>query len=164
MAYITKEQVAKRRELIKSKFPASKGWKFSIVNENGSTISVSIIESPIDFTEQLDGRSYMQVNVYYIKEHFTGEAKDVLLAIRDICNEGNFDKSDISTDYHHVGWYTSINIGKWDKPFKVSDKVKQTPKQKERPTREQIREAIKFVNRPIEEVRDEKINMILDLI
>jgi len=32
-------------------------------------------------------------------------------------NIGNFDKSDVQTDYFHVGWYMSVNLGKWDKPY-----------------------------------------------
>jgi len=32
-------------------------------------------------------------------------------------NIGNFDKSDAQTDYFHVGWYMSVNLGKWDKPY-----------------------------------------------
>jgi hypothetical protein len=34
-------------------------------------------------------------------------------------NDGNFDKSDIQSDYFHVGWYVSVNIGKWNKPYEV---------------------------------------------
>jgi hypothetical protein len=33
---------------------------------------------------------------------------------------GNHDKSDVMTDYFNVGWYIDINIGKWDKPYKVA--------------------------------------------
>ena len=34
-------------------------------------------------------------------------------------NEGNHDNSDIMTDYFDVGWYISVNIGRWDKPYIV---------------------------------------------
>jgi|APSaa5957512535_1039671.scaffolds.fasta_scaffold14897_5 hypothetical protein len=30
---------------------------------------------------------------------------------------GNFDKFDIMSDYHHVGWYIDINVGKYDTPY-----------------------------------------------
>jgi hypothetical protein len=32
-------------------------------------------------------------------------------------NAGNWDKSDIQTDYFNVGWYIDVNIGKWNKPY-----------------------------------------------
>ena len=30
-----------------------------------------------------------------------------------------FDKSDIMTDYFHTAYYMNINIGRWDKPYKL---------------------------------------------
>jgi len=35
-------------------------------------------------------------------------------------NEGNHDNSDIMTDYFDVGWYISVRLGKWDKPYVVN--------------------------------------------
>jgi hypothetical protein len=32
-------------------------------------------------------------------------------------NDGNWDKSDIQSDYFNVGWYVDVNIGKWNKPY-----------------------------------------------
>jgi hypothetical protein len=32
-------------------------------------------------------------------------------------NAGNWDKSDIQTDYFDVGWYIDVNVGRWDKPY-----------------------------------------------
>jgi len=34
-----------------------------------------------------------------------------------VMNTGNWDKSDIQTDYFNVGWYVDVNIGKWNKPY-----------------------------------------------
>jgi hypothetical protein len=33
---------------------------------------------------------------------------------------GNHDRSDIQTDYFDVGWYKSVNIGTWNKPYEVT--------------------------------------------
>jgi len=33
---------------------------------------------------------------------------------------GNHDRSDIQSDYFDVGWYKSVNIGKWNKPYEVT--------------------------------------------
>lgn len=116
MAYITKEQVQEKREQIKKLFPASQGWKFSIRLEHYSSINLVILKAPINFLENSD-RKYDSVNHYYIDEHYTGQAKEVLNRIYGILNKGNFDKSDTYTDYHHVGFYVNITIGKWDKEF-----------------------------------------------
>ena len=34
-------------------------------------------------------------------------------------NAENFDKSDPMTDYFHVGYYISVNIGSYDKPYEL---------------------------------------------
>jgi hypothetical protein len=34
-------------------------------------------------------------------------------------NDGNHDNSDIQSDYFDVGWYISINVGRWDKPYEL---------------------------------------------
>ena len=61
----------------------------------------------------------LSVNVYWYDEHFKDNtlAVEFLTKALAIMNEGNFDKSDIQSDYFHVGWYVSINIGQWDKPY-----------------------------------------------
>jgi hypothetical protein len=33
---------------------------------------------------------------------------------------GNHDRSDSMTDYFDVGWYISINVGKWNKPYEMT--------------------------------------------
>ena len=34
-------------------------------------------------------------------------------------NAENFDKSDPMTDYFHVGYYISVRIGSYDKPYEL---------------------------------------------
>ncbi len=62
---------------------------------------------------------YLGVNEYYIHEDFTGEALEFLTKINEAMNDGNFDNSDPMTDYFHVGWYTQINIGSWEKHYEL---------------------------------------------
>ena len=116
MAYITKEQVKEMRNKIKKQYPAKDGWKFSIRNENYSTISVEILKAPIDLLEDQDS-NYIQVNKFYPENYKHGKIFD---KINKIYNEGNFDHSDAMTDYFHVGWYSSLSVGRWDKPFQLS--------------------------------------------
>jgi len=32
-------------------------------------------------------------------------------------NNGNHNNSDIQTDYFDVGWYITVNLGKYDTPY-----------------------------------------------
>jgi hypothetical protein len=32
-------------------------------------------------------------------------------------NQGNWNRSDVQTDYFDVGWYCDINVGSWNKPY-----------------------------------------------
>ena len=118
MAYITTEQVKEIRNNIKVKFPTKKGWKFSVRRNHYSEISVEIMKSPIDL---LDGENhsngYIQVNSFYPENYKHG---NIFETITKIAMDGNFDKSDIMTDYFHVGWYYSLSVGKWDKPFELT--------------------------------------------
>lgn len=101
MAYITTEQVAKFRTELKSIFP--KNFKFSITRENYSSINVCLMASPLNIECYGNRR---------IKNHKTIER-----IIKDVINKDNFDHSDSMVDYHHVGYYANITLGKWDKPY-----------------------------------------------
>lgn len=120
MAYISKEKTRLIREEIKKQFPRKKGWKFSIRNDRYTSIDIAIMEAPVKFHE----KDYAQINHYYPENY---ENSQILNKIRDIANglflnekEQNFNKSDIMTDYFHVGWYIHITQGKWNVPFKLS--------------------------------------------
>lgn len=95
------------------------GVKASISVRGHSAICVNIRESAIDFGVG----DYSQVGAYQIENNFTGTAKDFLVDLNRAMNNcedfSNFDHSDSMTDYFHVGWYTEINIGRWDKPYKL---------------------------------------------
>lgn len=119
MAYINAEKTDKFRKEIKAAFP---DFKFSVTNEHHSTICISIMEAPIQMLDE--GKTYEDVNTYYIKDHYKDKPAicEVLEKIHEICYRGNHNNSDLMTDYFDVGWYISITIGKWDKPFKYVPK------------------------------------------
>lgn len=50
------------------------------------------------------------VNVYWIDEHFEGDAKDFLNELYSATMVGNHNNSDIMSDYFDVGWYVDIEI------------------------------------------------------
>ena len=107
MAYITTEEVKVIREEIKNAFP--KNFKFSISREHYSLVNVALMESPLIFKSS-SKTSSRQLSVY--------NHKTVYRIINDIVNRKNFDKSDLMVDFHHVGFYSNITLGKWDKPYK----------------------------------------------
>jgi hypothetical protein len=110
MAYITKEQVADIRKTLKKVLPE---LKLSVRKDNSSTVDVTILAGPYDF-----GTTYSQVNHYNIDTP-SGKHIDVLEKIKNICMKGNFDHSDVMSDYFHVGWYFHLSIGAWNRSYKL---------------------------------------------
>jgi hypothetical protein len=60
---------------------------------------------------------YVDVNRYHYGKEFTGMARDAIGELVDAMMEGNHDNSDPYTDYFDVGWYISIQIGSYSKPY-----------------------------------------------
>lgn len=110
MAYMSQE---KKKELAPGIKAVLKkyGMKGTIGVRHYSSLVVNIKSGPIAFDER------EQVNQYYIKEHYEGTARDFMLELYAAMMVGNHNNSDIMTDYFDVGWYTDINVGKWDKPY-----------------------------------------------
>lgn len=113
MAYFNKEMKKKLAPAVKAVFKKY-NMKGSLAVDNYSTFVVNLKSGEIDF-----GKDNIQVNHYWISEHFTGKARDFLLELVAAMNVGNYNNSDIQTDYFDVGWYISINVGRWDKPYVV---------------------------------------------
>lgn len=135
MAYMNSERKAQLAPGIKAVFKKY-GVKGSIAVRNFSTLVVNIKSGPIDFIGNFnsvgkdrawqypfpreDAKDSLDVNPYWYHEHFDGTAKDFLEELITAMNVGNYDKSDIQTDYFCVGWYLDVNIGKWDKPYQLA--------------------------------------------
>ena len=119
MAYMNQERKAELAPGIKSVLKEY-GVKGTIGVRNHSTLIVNIKSGVINFDGEAGSDGYIQVNPYWIDEHYEGVAKEFLSKLKDAMMVGNHDKSDVMTDYFNVGWYIDINIGKWDKPYKVA--------------------------------------------
>jgi hypothetical protein len=125
MAYISAIEVREIRNELKNAFPNT---KFSVrKNASSSTVKVAILKSDFNFAEEVGG--YHQVNEYYIKENFFNK-KTVSLFEKmiDIIHSAPakvlggrawFDNSDVMTDYFHTAYYMSLEVGEWNKPFKL---------------------------------------------
>jgi len=137
MAYVSQELKAKLAPSIKA-VCKKYGIKASVAVSNHSTLVLNISQGNIDFIENYietdkaksyynymseDQISYIRknqsldVNPYHYNDHFSGRALKFLQEVMSIMNKGNWDQSDIQTDYFNVGWYVDVNIGKWNKPY-----------------------------------------------
>jgi len=129
MAYMSQER-KKQIKVELDKVLKGKGFKYSLGVNHHSTLVLNIWAGPIDFIGNYNNtkrnendkcsKSYIDVNVYWYQEHFTGEALELLKQVLPVLNAGNHDNSDSQTDYFDVGWYVNVNIGKWDKPYQFT--------------------------------------------
>jgi hypothetical protein len=121
MAYVSQELKAKIAPKVKAILKKYK-VKGSLAVNHHSTLVLNIKEGALDMYKDYgnveDARKFgIQVNPYWYKEHFSGKTKAFLSEVIPAMNDGNWDKSDAQTDYFNVGWYVSVNIGKWNKPY-----------------------------------------------
>lgn len=120
MAYVTNEIKSKVLAALK---PVFKKYGIKATVSKGSyasTISVNISAGDIDF-----GKTYQQVNIYWIDDHYQGVARDFLNEVLDTIKKAGdwYDRSDAMTDYFDTAFYININVGRWDKPYKLNNKV-----------------------------------------
>ena len=110
------------------------GVKGSLAVRNHSTLVLNIKSGPIDFISNLNkvcavapgadrygayrpAVGSIDVNPYHYRDHFDGKALAFLSEVMPVMNNGNYDNSDIQSDYFDIGWYIDVNIGSWNKPY-----------------------------------------------
>ena len=125
-----------KKKLIKAaldKVLKSRGIKYSLRVRNNMSINCTIQAAPIDFLgnfkattgdlfKTISGRDpeSLPVNLYWINDHFTGEAAQVLSeAAEALKAAGYYDNSNAQIDYFETAYYMHLNIGQYDKPFKL---------------------------------------------
>lgn len=134
MAYMNQDRKAKLASNVK---PILKKYGIKgTLSTDRSGIALNIKSASIDFIANYNetvsaqpggfrngspAEKYMSVNRYWFQEQFSGKAKKFLTEVMKALNEGNHNRSDSQTDYFDVGWYVSVNIGKWNKPFVVEN-------------------------------------------
>lgn len=129
MAYVSQELKMELSPKIKAVLKKY-GVKGTLSVVHHSKLRLKIIESHYNVMQQVADTSQWwseketdelptnhSINTFHFKTQFTGELVEFLTEIHEAMNEGNFDKSDSQSDYFHVGWYTSIEFGTWDKPY-----------------------------------------------
>ena len=129
MAYMDQEQKKELAPGIKAVLKKY-GVKASIAVRHYSTLVVNIRSSEIDFGNSLaptparlrrpmQWTGHEQINTHWIENHWTGKAQEFLLELKAAMSIGNHDRSDLQSDYHDVGWYVEINVGRWNKPYEL---------------------------------------------
>jgi len=116
MAYVSQDDKRKLAPAIKAVLNKY-GMKGSISVRHHSTLVVTLRSGRIDFgTDARDG--YLQVNPYWIHEHYTGTARKFLTELLAAMKGPDyFCEDDAMTDYFHRSHYTDINVGRWNKPY-----------------------------------------------
>lgn len=130
MAHMNQIKKAAIAAQLKKVVPA--GWKYSLSVVNHSTICMTVSAAPINLVDAYTAKrcsddvrascmAHMRVDVnpYSWADHFDGDLLAAFTKILEALNLGNWDRSDIQTDYFDVGHYVDLQFGRWNKPFVV---------------------------------------------
>ena len=138
MAYISTEDVRHIRNTLKKELPQ---YKFSVVRDHHSSVSVSIMKGPAfkdwnyrdRWTQEIKvgslNNEHHQINHYYTEDFYGKENAKILdkvykiMKVAPSLNGGKewYDNSDAMTDYFDTAYYMHIGVGKWDKPYEIVD-------------------------------------------
>lgn len=110
----------------------------SIAVRHHATLVLNIKSGPIDFIGNLNkvcssspyadrycayqpAVGSIDINPYHYQNHFDGEALAFLSALIPLMyGPDYYDRSDIQTDYFDCSHYIEVNVGAWNKPYKVT--------------------------------------------
>ena len=137
MAYVSQEmkkQLAPQIKAVLKKY----GMKGTIAVSNHSKLVVNLKEGKLDLIGQANldnkaraertGDRFFEIEGNYqanpYSAHNSGNViiakffKDLVAAMNGVGSDiGNYDNSDVMTDYFDVGWYIGINVGDYGKPY-----------------------------------------------
>ena len=118
MAYVSQADKAELATGIKAVLKKY-NMKGSISVRHHSSLVVTVKSGNIDFRDYMrEGDDYIQVNEYWIHEHYTGVARDFLTELLAAMKGPKyFCEDDSMTDYFHRSHYTDIQVGKWNTPY-----------------------------------------------
>jgi len=138
MAYVSQDTKAKLAPTIKA-ILKKYGVKGTLSVRNGMSLVLTLKSGKIDFIENYIATSnnkgygqpmsadqvayirkngYLDVNTYWINDHYSGKAKSFLLEMKAAMEGPDFfNEDDAQTDYFNRSHYVDILIGKYDKPY-----------------------------------------------
>lgn len=85
----------------------------------GNFNRVGTARGPNQYGDPFEPRTYVDVNVYHYRDNFDGKALAFLDEVIAAMRVGNWDRSDIQTDYFDIGWYVDVRVGEYNKPYVV---------------------------------------------
>lgn len=131
MAYMNQD----KKRVIKAaidKIAKPYGIKYSLRVRYHSTIICTITAAPIDFIgnfKAVTGDKFningapldnISVNPYWYDDHFSGKPREVIGQLIDALKAADyFDHSDAQADYFCRAYYFDLNIGDYNRPFKL---------------------------------------------
>lgn len=95
------------------------GLKGTLSVRDYSEVVLTIKEGTLDLLAN-SCREYMDVNCYHLGDQFSGDALKAITELHTILNECNHNNSDSQSDYFDVGFYVTIKIGSWDRPYNLT--------------------------------------------
>ena len=138
MAYVSQDTKAKLAPTIKA-ILKKYGVKGTLSVRHHSSLVLTLKSGKIDFIENyittdlakkygqpmsadqvayLRKNGHLDVNTYWINDHYSGKAKSFLLEMKAAMEGPDFfNEDDAQTDYFHRSHYVDINVGKWNKPY-----------------------------------------------
>ena len=118
MAYVSQEMKKELSVGIK-RVLKKYGMKANIGVKNHMSLYVDVMSGPINF-DFSHGEGYSQVNTYWIDDHYKGIAKQFLNELlAEMKGKNYYNNDNAKFDYFDRSHYTDINIGKWNKPYKL---------------------------------------------
>jgi hypothetical protein len=138
MAYVSQEVITKARAALKT-LNKEYGVKSTLSGKGGLCLNLTIAEGKIDFVNnycenvtakrrQYDTAQFIawvtkeqniSVNQYYLDSSFSGIALEYLEKAKAIMHVDHFDHSDIQSDYFNCAFYVNMQVGRWNKPYKL---------------------------------------------
>ena len=123
MGRSTKECAQAIRAYLKKAYP---DCKFSVTTHYASmcsSISVCLMSGPY---AALKTKDHWDLNQYHLERdtELTAWGKAVMIDVNDCIRSYHFSDCDGMIDYFDVNFYYSIGVGKWDKPYQISQKAK----------------------------------------
>jgi len=113
MAFINKEHVKQIREALKKEFPEI---KFSVRKENHSSVHVTVLKSPYNFSDLPNYRSNCSTSVNHFRVPDCAHRRmleKIIMIVKTGSERTWFDKSDSMTDYFYVAFYIHLYVGKF---------------------------------------------------
>ena len=115
---------------------AKYGMKGSLKVRNHHAITLTLRQGPIDFIgdlnesrngrlgvskDEMRKRYELQVNQYWIDEHYTGVSLEFLKQVNEAMQAADYyDRSDAQIDYFDTAYYYDIHVGAWNKPYTLT--------------------------------------------